>query len=110
LHKAEGYQIRNIDDNESEGGANGNGRPSIPGSNPYPGESGFDKTNEDLGEMNMSLIDQVFDAKWKVRWNAFKKINHLFVSYQPPSKERMREDEMYGDPENPFDQYGNVIE
>jgi hypothetical protein len=22
----------------------------------------------------------------------------------------MREDEMYGDPENPFDQYGNVIE
>ena len=33
----------------------------------------------------------------------------MFVDYHP-SKELKKEDEMYGDPENPFDTYGPIIE
>lgn len=41
--------------------------------------------------------------------NAYKKINQEFVSYRPKSA-LQREDEMYGDPENPFDNYGGIME
>ena len=58
----------------------------------------------------MTMKDQVFSNKWKVRLNAFKAINRLFIDYEGPNRELQKEDEMYGDPENPFDQYGPVIE
>lgn len=56
----------------------------------------------------MSLKDQCFHAKWKVRQQAFKEISRLFMTYTP-EKEIQKEDEMYGDPDNPFDQYGPLI-
>ena len=58
---------------------------------------------------SLSLKDQVFHAKWKVRMLAFKKINQLFMSYKQ-SKPIVKEDLLYGDPENPFDTYGSVLE
>lgn len=61
LHKADGYQIRNIDDEEQPLATEGR-------------EPGFDATNEEEIK-NLSLKDQVFHAKWKVRMNAFKLIN-----------------------------------
>jgi len=42
--------------------------------------------------------------------NAFKNINTQFINYQGPSRDLQKEDEMYGDPENPFDSYGPVLE
>lgn len=58
----------------------------------------------------MTIRDQVFSTKWKVRMNAYKAINRLFIDYEGPNRELKREDDMYGDPENPFDQYGPIIE
>ena len=81
LHKADGYQIRNIDDDDST-----RGTAQQPVSNPYPND-GFDKTaEEDLG--NLSLRDQVFHSKWKIRMNAFKQINQEFVNYRGRSGDR----------------------
>ena len=103
LHKADGYQERNIDDDDATGGI-----VQHPNKNPY-GNEGFDKTaEEDL--QNLSLKDQTFHPKWKVRMNAFKKINQEFVNYKGPSRNLQKEDEMYGDPENPFDMYGPILE
>jgi hypothetical protein len=42
--------------------------------------------------------------------NAFKNINQQFITYKGPGRERVKEDEMYGDPENPFDAYGPILE
>ena len=42
--------------------------------------------------------------------NAFKNINQQFISYKGPSRELVKEDEMYGDPESPFDTYGPILE
>ena len=87
LHKADGYQIRNIDDEEQPGADGGN--------------FGVDGYEDEL--KNMSLKDQVFHSNWKIRLNAFKRINRLFATYDWNQKETQKEDEMYGDPENPFD-------
>lgn len=96
LHKADGYQIRNIDDEE---------QPSTTDRR----EAGFDATaEEDL--KNLSLKDQVFHSKWKVRMNAFKLINQQLLDWDDGAKEIQKEDEMYGDPENPFDVYGPILE
>lgn len=57
----------------------------------------------------MSLKDRAFDPKWKVRLNAFREINQLFVDYQGPNRELQKEDELYGDPANPFEVYGPII-
>ena len=90
LHKADGYQLINIDDDEQ---TQVTGRPSI---------NDVEQNNE---AQDLSLKEQCFHAKWKVRHTAFKEINRLFTSYKP-LKQLQKEDEMYGDPENPFDQYG----
>ena len=96
LHKADGYQIRNIDDEE---------QPSTTDRR----EPGFDATTEE--ELNnLSLKDQVFHSKWKVRMNAFKLINQQLLDWDDGAKELQKEDEMYGDPENPFDVYGPILE
>lgn len=92
LHKADGYQLRNIDDEEQSQGGIGFGE----------GEG-----EEDL--KNVSLKDRVFSPKWKIRMAAFKAINQLFLDFDQ-NKERKKEDEMYGDPENPFDTYGPILE
>lgn len=57
----------------------------------------------------MSLKDRAFDPKWKVRLNAFREINQLFVDYQGPNRELQKEEELYGDPANPFEVYGPII-
>lgn len=103
LHKADGYQIRNIDD-ESE-----DGRRSRPGQ-PNDHVEGPDRGQQDDELKNISLKDQAFHAKWKVRLNAFKEINQLFVDYQGPNRALQKEDEMYGDPDNPFELYGPIIQ
>ena len=77
LHKADGYQLRNIDDEDPAGD---DGRPSVGISN-Y--NSNFDGTNENLDQMTKNLTEQVFDSKWKVRWRAFQEINQLFLTYKP---------------------------
>ena len=92
LHKADGYQLRNIDDEEQSQGGTGFGE----------GEG-----EEDL--KNVSLKDRVFNPKWKIRLAAFKAINQHFLDFDQ-NKERKKEDEMYGDPENPFDTYGPILE
>ena len=63
----------------------------------------------EVPQSNGSLKDDVFSSKWQVRRNAFKKINQLFVKFDP-NVEMTKEDEMYGSLENPFDNYGSVIE
>ena len=69
LHKADGYQLRNIDDDEQP---QVSGRPSI--------HEAPDQTNE---AQDLSLKDQCFHSKWKVRQQAFKEINRLFMTYKP---------------------------
>jgi len=95
LHKADGYQIRNIDDSEIKQDRRDN-------------RGGNESDGDEIA--NMSLKDQVFHPTWKIRSSAFKKINQLFLTYDHESKEIKKEDEMYGDPENPFDTYGPILE
>lgn len=57
----------------------------------------------------MSLKDQCFHAKWKVRQNAYSQINQEFKNFNHPD-EISKEDIMYGGIDNPFDMYGPLIE
>lgn len=47
--------------------------------------------------------------KWTVRQKAYNEINKLFNNYNY-DQETTKEDEMYGNAENPFDVYGPIIE
>ena len=52
----------------------------------------------------------MFHAKWKVRMNAFKLINKELIEWKDEDRDVAKEAEMYGDPENPFDVYGPILE
>lgn len=89
LHKADGYQIRNIDDSEIK--------------------DKVELVDDDEELKDISLKDQCFHAKWKVRQNAYSQINQEFKQFEHPD-EVTKEDLMYGGIDNPFDLYGPIIE
>ena len=85
LHKADGYQVRNLAEEERMN----------------QGHSALDDTDT----KKMSL------KNWKVRSTAFKEITQLMMDYNPAERENAtKEDLMYGDLENPFDNYGIIID
>lgn len=91
LHKADGYQVRDLDQEEQQ-----RARSKSPG---------------DVEQAhNLDLKDQVFHKNWKIRSNAFKEITKLMATYQPAEKEDSHLDQMYGDNNNPFDVYGTLID
>lgn len=87
LHKADGYQIRNIDDSAIK----------------------HDHEDEDDNFGDISLKDRCFHEKWKVRQQAYNEINKLFNTYQFKN-ELSKEEEVYGQFDNPFETYGPLIE
>jgi hypothetical protein len=64
LHKADGYQVRNLDEEEQE-----RDRSKSPGID-----------EKDIG---MNLKDKCFHKNWKIRSNAFKEITRLMATYEP---------------------------
>ena len=58
----------------------------------------------------MPLTERVSHPKWKVRMQAFKEIGSLLESYRGQKKTLSKEEQMYGDPSNPFELYGPLIE
>jgi hypothetical protein len=89
LHKADGYQIRNIEEE-------------------YPAPKMGSSLPEDAS--SLPLRDQAFHSQWKVRMQAYKGIAQEFLQFQAGARQRSREEEMYGDPESPFSVYAPLME